>query len=262
MSRGDIPLLGHGTWELRGKECIESVRLALEVGYRHIDTAVIYENHREVAKGIGDFPRDELFLTSKFVCEEVDDENAVPQVISRILEELQTDYLDLLLIHWPDRSKPLEAILRSMQEDKRVRFAGVSNYTMHHLQDAYDAGLAVAFNQVELHPYLSQKQLFDFGQKHGTRLISYRPFGQGKLLQDEPLFAEIGKAHHKSGAQVILRWITQKGIPVIPKASSREHLLENFSIFDFFLSDEEMEAIDSLNRNFRYCDPDWDEFDY
>lgn len=147
-------------------------------------------------------------------------------------------------------------------EKEKVHFVGVSNYTQHHLQDAYDANLKVDFNQVEFHPYLYQKDLWELCKQHGTRLIAYRPFGKGKLLQEEPLLDKIGAKYGKSPAQVVLRWIIQKNIPVIPKASSREHLLENIQIFDFALTQQEEEQINSLHRNIRYTNVEWSEFDY
>lgn len=181
------------------------------------------------------------------------------------LQELRVDYIDLLLIHWPIRERPLEAIFAAMQkltEKDKLRFAGVSNYTKHHLQDAYDAGLSVPFNQVEFHPYLYQKDLLEFAASHGTRLIAYRPFGKGRLMEEEPLFEKIAKNHRKTPAQVILRWCIQKDVPVIPKASSREHLRENLDLFDFALSAEEEASIDQIDKFIRYCESDWNEFDY
>lgn len=259
--QGKMPLIGLGTYQLLGKECIKSVQLALDIGYRHIDTAFSYANHQEIGKAIKGFNREELFITSKFG---LDTDLSVEAACDLALKELKTEYLDLMLIHWPDRSLPLEEIYASLTkvaETGKVRSAGVSNFTEHHLHDLFDRGLKVPYNQVELHPYLTQKKLVDFCVKNGTQLISYRPFGKGALLK-EPLFAEIGKKYGKTGAQVILRWIVQQGIPVIPKAASEKHLRENFEIFDFQLTEDEMVKLDQLNRDQRYCDPDWDEFNY
>lgn len=273
----EIPLVGLGTWELRGKECRKVVEQALAIGYRHFDTAFAYENHKDIAKGIKGFPREQIFITtklalgqvtSKLSLSHVNDENikaSVEKTCNKALKELNTDYLDLFLIHWPERTRPLEKILEAMTdliEKKKIRYVGVSNYTIHHLQDAYDANLKVDFNQVEFHPYLFQKELWEFCKKHRTRLVSYRPFGKGQLLQEEPLFEEIGKKYGKTAAQVVLRWITQKNIPVIPKASSEKHLQENLHIFDFTLTPSEEEQINTLNRNYRYADVEWAEFDY
>lgn len=273
----EIPLIGLGTWELRGKQCQQVVKLALDIGYRHIDTAFAYENHQDIAQGINGFPRKELFITTKlslgqattsvFLSQVNDREirSSVEKTCDKALKELKTSYLDLFLIHWPERTRPLEKILQAMQslvEKEKVRYVGVSNYTQSHLQDAYDAHLKVDFNQVEFHPYLFQKNLLEFCKKHGTKLISYRPFGKGKLLEEEPLFAKIGEKYGKTPAQVVLRWIIQKNIPVIPKASSKLHLQENFTIFDFTLTFAEESQINSLNRNYRYASVPWNEFDY
>ena len=273
----EIPLIGLGTWKLEGKQCIKVVRQALDIGYRHIDTAFAYENHKEIALALRNFDREKLFITTKLgmgqvtkklylsQVNDVDVIRSVEETCELALKELEVDYLDLFLIHWPDRSRPLGATLEAMRrlvETGKVRSVGVSNYTQHHLQDAYGAGLNVPFNQVEFHPYLYQKELKEFCEKHGTRLIAYRPFGKGQLLKDEPFFDIIGKKHGKTGAQVILRWIIQKNIPVIAKASSEKHLKENFNIFDFELNSLEEQNIDRLNKNFRYCAGSWNEFDY
>jgi diketogulonate reductase-like aldo/keto reductase len=177
---------------------------------------------------------------------------------------LGIDYLDLYLIHWPDRSKPLALILEAMERVRRkglVLQIGVSNFTVHHLQDVLASGAPIAANQVEFHPYLYQKELLDFCQKRQIRLVSYRPFGKGSLLQ-EPVFAEVGQKYGKNSAQVILRWLTQKNIPVIPKASSELHLKENISIFDFSLSEEDLLLLDQLPHFQRFCGAGDPEFDY
>ncbi len=266
----EIPLIGFGTWLLSGRECENAVRLALEAGYRHIDTAFHYENHNEIAKAIKGYDREKLFITSKLAIGlgQIDDQSvqkSVERALDTALKELQTDYLDLFLIHYPDRDRPIEEILEAMHalvSKGKLRSPGVSNYTQHHLQDAYDRGVKVPFNQVEFHPYLYQKELLEFSLKNGTRLIAYRPFGKGQLLEDEPLFASIGKGHNKTAGQVVLRWIIQKNIPVIPKASSEDHIRENLALFDFELSNKEMAQIDGLNKNFRYCAREWNEFNY
>ena len=199
---------------------------ALSVGYRHFDTGFAYENHKAIAKAVKGFPREEIFLTTKIglgqvtkdlVLKQVDDvhvEESVATACQRALEELETDYIDLLLIHWPDRSQPLEKILQAMHTQKKkgiLKFVGVSIYTEHHLQDAYDAGLTVDYNQVEFHPYLYQKRLLDFARSHSTKLIAYRPFGKGELLKEESLFSEIGKKlWQKSGSSHLTLALAKK----------------------------------------------------
>lgn len=255
-----IPQIGLGTYLLQGETCIEVVREALDLGYRHIDTAFAYENHVAIGKAIKGFPREKLFITSKILVDEMP--HGVERQVELALKELGVDYIDLMLIHWPDRSYPLAAILSELQKNSKLRFTGVSNFTERHLQDMYDAGLKPAFNQVEFHPYLYQKDLLAFAKAHGTQLIAFRPFGKGKLLPQEPLFAEIGQKYGKTGAQIILRWILQKGLPIVPKASNLQHLKENIDIFDFSLTPEEVMRIDHLNKNQRFCMPENPEFNY
>lgn len=263
-----LPLLGLGTYQLLGDQCTQTVRRAIEMGYRHIDTAFAYDNQEAIGDALKGFNRAELFITSKILVDLVGHvrvEKKVEKLVQRALEELGTDYLDLMLIHWPEEGYALDEIFRALERQVAqglLRSAGVSNYTRNHLQDAYDAGLVVPYNQVEFHPYLYQKELLEFSKAHGTQLIAFRPFGKGNLLKIEPLFEKIGEKHGKTGAQVILRWIVQKGIPVVPKASSEAHLKENLNIFDFELSEEEMADLDSLGNQQRFCMPDSSVFDY
>lgn len=263
-----IPFVGLGTYGLWGEECVKVVKEALDIGYRHFDTAHVYENHEAVGKGLHGFARDQLFITSKLALDQVDDDNitaSVGQACDRALKELKTDYLDLYLIHWPDHKRPLNKMLKAMSrlvDAGKTRHIGVSNFTIHHLQDILDGGLSIACNQVEFHPYLYQKKLLEFCHRQGICLLAYRPLGKGELLKSEKLFEQIGKKYGKSGAQVLLRWCIQKSVPVIPKTSSLKRLKENFSIFDFSLSDQDVSIIDQLNKNHRYCSPEEKEFDY
>jgi len=261
--QGEMPLIGLGTYQLVGGLCRKVIEMALDIGYRHIDTAIDYGNHAEIAKGIKGFDRTKLFITSKFFLD-LTDESAVDEICAKALNELKIDYLDLMLIHWPDRSKPMDKILAALAkvvQTGKIRSYGVSNFTEHHLEDMYNAGLKVPYNQVEFHPFLYQKHLLDFCRKNGTQLVSYRPLGKGQLVK-EFVFAEIGDKYGKTPAQVILRWVIQQGIPVIPKASSEKHLRENFNIFDFELTEAEVLKINGLNQNIRYCNTDWSEFSY
>ncbi|HEV3269627.1 MAG TPA: aldo/keto reductase [Candidatus Rhabdochlamydia sp.] len=255
-----VPLIGLGTWELSGKSCISTVKMALELGYRHIDTALIYENHRDIAKAIHGFNREELFITSKFFL----DQKSAEESCDLALEELHLDYLDLFLIHWPDREKPMIKVLKEMEKLKRqgrIHHIGVSNFTIHHLQDAIDNGIQIDYNQVEFHPYLYQKELWQFCQNHQIGLIAYRPLGKGELVQEE-IFKKIGDKYQKTPAQIILKWLIQKEVAVVVKGSSKKHLQENFRVFDFFLHPEDMKNINELNRNQRFCETDYSDFNY
>ena len=264
-----LPEIGLGTWELRGDECTKAVQLGLELGYRHIDTAHLYENHRAIQKAIAGFDREKIYITSKLAIEEQIDpdniENSVQKACEQALRELGIDFLDLYLIHSPNREYPLSKIFMAMErlvDLGKIRKAGVSNYNMHHLEDLRKQDCIPFANQVEFHPYLNQKELLDYCHSHQIKLIAYRPFGKGKMLAEEPLFDLIGAKYRKSGAQVILRWFIQKKIPVIPKASSSQHLKQNLEVFDFALTQEEMAQLDALDQQKRYCRADNPEFTY
>ncbi len=258
-----LPLIGLGTYQLLGKECTRVVKLALEMGYRHIDTAAIYDNHAAIGKAISSFPREQLFLTSKLFLDQLET-LSVEDACDLALKELGLEYLDLYLIHWPDRTRPMDVILQEMSElvkKGKARRIGVSNFTIHHLQDVENLNVSIFANQVEFHPYLYQKKLQEFCSAKGIQLVAFRPFGKGALLED-PLFREIGQKLNKTASQVILRWIIQKGVPAIPKASSEIHLRQNLEVFDFALSKADMDRIDQCDRGQRFCDTDWSEFNY
>jgi len=261
--------IGLGTYTLKGNECTRVVREAFDLGYHLFDTASAYENHKAIGEALSDLNRDQIRIVSKiWIQGEVDDTDiagSIERACDKALQELSTEYLDIYLIHWPDRARPLEEMLKSMEQLKKqgkIRQVGVSNFTEHHLQDAYDAGIEIDWNQIEVHPLLSQKRLIDFASAHGTKIMAYRPFGKGKLLKEIPLFSEIGKAHSKTPAQVILRWLVQQGITAIPKASGTEHLKQNLDVFDFTLTEKEVSALDELNRDRRTCEKEFSEFDY
>jgi diketogulonate reductase-like aldo/keto reductase len=262
-----IPLIGLGTWELTGKECTNTIKQALDLGYRHIDTAHVYENHQAVQKGIHGWKREELFITTKLSLDQVNFdkiEQSVEAACNLALKELDIDYIDLYLLHWPDHKKPLSKVFKAMEllaASKKVLHVGVSNFTIHHLEDLRKDLCHPAANQVEFHPHLFQKELLDYCNQHKIKLIAYRPLGKGKLLQD-PLIHKLAKSHAKTPGQIALRWLTQKNIPAIPKASSLEHLRENLHIFDFSLTPQEMHELDMLHRNLRYCSPEDEEFRY
>lgn len=255
-----IPPVGLGTLRLCGEDCIAIIKKALELGYRHIDTAPVYHNHRDIRHGIANFDRQKLVITSKYLPEQGNLENACDLA----LKELGLDYLDLYLIHWPDRSQPMAEILWNMEKLKsqgKIRHFGVSNYTIRHLEDMLQLGISIPYNQVEFHPYLYQKNLLEFCLTHRIQLIAYRPLGKGEMLNN-PLFKQVGDKYSKTVAQVILRWILQKNIPTIVKTNSIEHLEENLAIFDFVLTDEDMRLLDGLNCDKRFCITRWADFDY
>ena len=252
-----VPALGLGTWLLEGKDCRQTVPAALEMGYRHIDTAQIYGNEADIGAALSDsgVERDEIFLTTK-----IWNDRHAPDEVARStqesLDKLQTDYVDLLLIHWPvefDRvGETLEAMVR-LQERGLTRLIGVSNFTLSQFRSA--ASLApVACNQVEYHPFLDQRPLRDAASAADAVLTAYSPLARGGVFSDETL-VRIGKQHGKSPAQIALRWLLDQELLVVPKATGAEHLASNLAVFDFVLTAEERAAIQGLARGERLVEP-------
>lgn len=264
-SGNEMPMIGLGTWLLRGDECVEAVAKAIEIGYRHIDTAAAYENHAEIRKGIerSGLKREDLFITSK-VWYDALHYDQVLAACDKALSELGTDYLDLYLIHWPNKHVPMEetfGALEKLHKDGKVRDIGVSNFTIAHIRRALEVSrVPISVNQVEYHVHLNQEDLLAECRKHGICITAYAPLAR-KAVLSEPALEEAASRHGKTPAQVALRWLVQKGIAAIPKASSEEHLRANFEIFDFELSPEEMKAIDEIPTRRRYIAPGWAEFD-
>lgn len=251
-----IPLIGLGTWKLNGDECEKVVKEALQLGYWHIDTADAYANHHEIGNAIKPFKREELFLTSKVAISSLLPEQ-VKEAVPRFLKELKTDYLDLLLIHWPnpevDMVKTLEEMLK-FKEKGQVKAIGVSNFVRFHFQELAPYQFPIVTNQIEMHPYLQRKKLVAECKKLGITITAYRPLAKGAFEEDSVLKA-IGAHHGKSASQVALRWLVQQDIVAIPKAGSLKHLKENLDIFNFQLSSDEMKQIEKLDAGRRYCNP-------
>ena len=268
LSGYEIPVLGIGTWKLTGEKGFHSVKKAIELGYRHIDTAWAYGNHEDVGRAIKEskIPREKIFLTSKVWYLNLHYEDLLKQT-EEILDKLKTDYLDLLLIHWPNRKIPLEetfAAFQKLKNEGKVKSFGVSNFTIHHLNDAIKLStktIPVSVNQVEFHPEFNQKNLLEFCSSKKIILTSYSPLGTGTLNKNRFL-KEIGEAKGKTPSQIAFRWILQKGIVAIPKASSEEHLRENLDVFDFALNNMEMRYIDSLGSDNRLINPGFSDFNY
>ncbi|SFL68743.1 aldo/keto reductase [Halanaerobium salsuginis] len=267
LKSGDkMPLLGLGTWRLKGKECSQIVEKSLAMGYEHIDTADGYDNHQAVGTGLknSSLDRNDVFITSK-----IKPENLAYQDIKtntkRFLAELQIDYLDLLLIHWPNHKIELTESLKALAEVKKAgltKNVGVSNFTIHHLQDALKINPdLIAVNQVEFHPSLYQKDLLEFCQENDIVLTAYSPLARGEVFESEAI-QKLAKEYDKSPAQLALKWLIDKNIVAIPKASSEEHLKSNFSLFDWEFPAEARTEMDKLNTNNRLIDPDFGEFDY
>lgn len=256
-----VPALGFGTWQLAGSDAADAVEHALALGYRHIDTARLYENEREVGRGIAasGVPRDEIWLTTKVPPGSLD-RTALLAAAEDSLTRLATDYVDLLLIHWPDTAVPLDETLHAMAEVRQrggARYLGVSNFPPPMLEEALAIEPDLVTNQVEYHPLLAQDALLALCRQRGMFLTAYSPLARGKVLYREEV-TEVAAVHGRSAAQVVLRWLVQQeGVAAIPKAASREHRESNLAIFDFELSRDEVALISSLATGDRLIDPDW-----
>ncbi|TXK76809.1 aldo/keto reductase [Paenibacillus sp. N3.4] len=264
-----MPWLGLGVFKVEeGSELVDAVKTAIQHGYRSIDTAAIYGNEKGVGQGLqeamaeNNIAREDLFVTSKVWNADLGYESTLA-AYEASLDKLGLDYLDLYLIHWPVKGKYKEAwrALETLYREKRVKAIGVSNFQIHHLEDLMkDAEFKPMVNQVELHPYLIQPELMPFCKEQNIQLEAWSPFMQGKLL-DNPVLQEIADQYGKSISQVIVRWDLQHGIVTIPKSTKEHRIVENVAVFDFELTQADMNRIDNLNQNLR-VGPDPDHFDF
>lgn len=245
-----MPMLGLGTYLLRGTEGTGLVRDAIEVGYRHIDTAALYENEDAVGEAIrgSGVDRREIFLTTKVDRVNLKSADFIASA-ERSLQALGCDYIDLLLVHWPNMEIPFEETLAGASQlvaSGKIRFFGVSNFIRPRMEAILNcADLPIVTNQVEYHAHLNQRALLRFCQRNGVLLTAYCPLGVGQVLADETLI-ETGREIGRSAAQVALRWLLQKGIAVIPKSSSLQRLRENFAVLDFELDAVQMSRIEAI----------------
>lgn len=254
-----VPRLGYGTFRLRGQDAYDGVRTALDVGYRHVDTAQAYGNEIEVGRAVADsgVARDELFLTTK-----LQPSNAAAADVrastEQSLRDLGVDQVDLLLLHWPaERHAPLAETLGAMTalvDDGLVRAIGVSNFPSAMLRQAY-ALAPIVTDQVEHHPFLAVDAIEDVLAEHGGFVTAYSPLARGQVAED-PTLQEIGEGHGVSASQVTLRWLLQKPATVaIPKSGTPDRIRQNFDVFGFELTDDEMARIRALARGHRLVDP-------
>ncbi|UUC47797.1 2,5-didehydrogluconate reductase DkgB [Pseudomonas citronellolis] len=257
-----IPALGLGTFRLKDQVVIDSVSTALELGYRAIDTAQIYGNEAEVGQAVAasGVPRGELYLTTKIWTENLSRDRLIPS-LEESLDKLKTDYVDLCLIHWPSPggAVPVAEYMAALAEAKvrgLAREIGVSNFTLALMQQAIDVVGAgeIATNQVELHPYLQNRKVAGFAERHGIRITSYMTLGYGKVLGDA-VIGEIAQRHGATLAQVVLAWAMQLGYAVIPSSTKRANLASNLVARELRLSDADMAAIAALERNERITSP-------
>ena len=254
----EIPELGLGTYKIghSDEEVYRAIRSALDIGYRHIDTATLYRNERPVGKAIREsgVSRDEVFVTTKLWGSDVLSGN-VGGAFETSLRNLGLDYLDLYLVHWPVKGK-LQATWKQMEKihhSGKTRAIGLSNHHIHHIEETlHEATVMPVINQVELHPYLAQEELHDYCSRKNIAVQAWSPLGSNKIpLLNEEVLTDIGGKYGKSPAQVVLRWHLEKGVIAIPKSSHPDRQLENLQVFDFRLTDEEIKRVDALDREGR-----------
>jgi 2,5-diketo-D-gluconate reductase B len=256
----EIPKLGFGTWQLTGEACAEGVRDALELGYRHIDTARMYGNEAEVGRGIerSGVERGSIFLTTKVWPSDLRSADLRASVEGS-LRDLRVEHVDLLLIHWPNARVPLAETLGAMtelQEEGKARHLGVSNFPSQLVRDALELAPIIC-DHVEYHPNLGQPEVLALARDRDLLVTAYSPLARGEVDRD-PVLREIGEAHRKSAGQVALRWLLdQPHVAAVPKASSHEHRAANLDVFDFELGDDDRGRIAGLARGLRTEDPSW-----
>jgi methylglyoxal/glyoxal reductase len=260
-----MPYFGLGVFKTKeGQEVIDSVTYALDAGYRHIDTAAIYGNEEGVGIAIekNATDRKDIFLTTK-VWNADQGYDSTLKAFDTSLAKLKTDYLDLYLIHWPVKGKYKETwrALEQLYADGRVKAIGVSNFLQHHLEDLFQTAKVIPMvDQLEFHPYLVQQPLLDFCQQHQVQYEAWSPLMQGKAFE-VPLLKELAAKYNVSVAQLVLRWDLQKGVVTIPKSIRNERVISNAAIFNFNISEEDVQKIAALDRGER-VGPDPDSFDF
>ncbi|MCK9913986.1 aldo/keto reductase [Microbacteriaceae bacterium K1510] len=255
-----IPTIGLGTMTLKDDVCVQAVKTALQLGYRHLDTAAFYGNEKENGEGLrqSGIRREDVFITTK-----VRQENLAPDDFQRSLDQsllnLQLPYVDLLLIHWNNPNVPFKLSVGALckaKKDGKAKHIGVANFTTAMLDEAWAVTTEpLVCNQIEMHPFINQDKVLAASTKHGMAVVAYCPIARGKVPGAEVL-ERIGTAHDKSSAQVSLRYLVQRGVVAIPRTATPAHLQQNLDVFDFNLSDAEMAELKKLNAtNMRVVNP-------
>ncbi|MGX9134644.1 aldo/keto reductase [Rummeliibacillus sp. JY-2-4R] len=265
-----IPAVGYGTFRVKdSNELAEMVTLAIKEGYRHIDTAHIYGNEESVGRGIkkaideGIVTREELFVTSKVWNDGLTYEET-KSAYEESIQKLGLEYLDLYIIHWPGQNDNYIEVYKALEElynNKKVKTIGVSNFHVHHLEKLLaNTSIVPAVNQIEFQPRLTQVEVREYCKEHGIQVEAWSPLMNGEILNDSTL-VEIAKKYQKSPAQIVLKWDLQNDVITIPKSMTPSRIRENLDIFDFILTDEELDKISSLNEDFHYG-PDPEEYNF
>lgn len=256
-----IPRLGLGVFKSPpGDETYNAVRFALEAGYRHIDTATIYGNEESVGQAVKEsgIPREEIFITTKLWNEDMRQDRQ-EEAFHESLQRLQTDYIDLYLIHWPVKDKYVSSwkIMEKLYKAGKIRAIGVSNFKSHHFEELEkQAEIMPVINQIELHPMFTQEEVVEYFVKRNIHIESWSPLGRGAYF-DDPILTALAEAKNTTVAAIILRWHLEKGYVVIPKSVHKDRIISNSQLYDFALTPEELKKIDSLNKDWRMgSDPD------
>ncbi len=269
MTESVLPRIGMGTFRLKGNDARDAVKSALSLGYRHIDTAQMYENESEVGDGItsSGIPRREIFLTTKIWHDRLK-KNDLINSLQESLQRLKTDHVDLTLIHWPspDDEVPMEEYLGALRDAQReglTTHIGISNFTCAQMDQAVSilGQGTIVTNQVEVHPYLANRKVVEHAQNLGITVTGFMPLAVGKVMEDETLI-RIAEAHNLTPAQIALAWVASRGIVVIPSSTRATHQKDNLEAMDVELTEDEIAQIDKLDRNERIANPgfapDWD----
>jgi len=252
-SGDDLPMVGLGTWNIHGEDLRDSLRAGLDAGYTHVDTAEGYHNEETIGEELAaaDVDREDLFLTSKVLPKNLGYESVI-RSCKQSLERLGTDYLDLYLIHWPNPAISVRETMSAMahlQEEGLVRNVGVSNFSTYQLSAALHVSpVDIAVNQIEFHPWLQRPELVGFARDHDVAIEAAAPLGRTEIFADDTLKA-IAEKHDRSVAQVALKWAVERGVTVLPKSTSPEHVRANLDLFEWDLDDEDHERIDALDRD-------------
>lgn len=256
----DMPVLGLGTWQNTDpNQCAESVATALNMGYRHVDTAQAYGNEEAVGRGIADsaVPRDEVFLATKVWLDNLAHDDVL-QTARASLDRLGVEYVDLLYVHWPSRTYDPERTLAAfdqLYEEGVTRHVGVSNFTPDLLEQAVETSDApLLANQVEMHPLLPQREIRDAAAEHDVHVVAYSPLARGAVF-DVPEIRSVADEYDASPAQVSLAWLRAKGVAAIPKATGERHLRDNWESLDIELDDADVERLDAIGTTERQVDP-------